>query len=71
MFGKKCKPYLCLSLGISGQIQHTVGIRDAKIIADVNKDKSAPIFEISDYGLVGELYQAIPLLIEKIHHVNY
>ncbi len=68
--GKKCKPRLCVSLGISGQIQHTVGIRDAKIIVVINKDKSAPIFEIADYGLVGDLYEAIPLLLEKIHGVK-
>jgi electron transfer flavoprotein alpha subunit len=64
--GKKCKPRLCVSLGISGQIQHTVGIRDAKIIVAINMDKSAPIFEIADYGLVGDLYEAIPLFIKKI-----
>jgi electron transfer flavoprotein alpha subunit len=69
--GKKCKPRLCVSLGISGQIQHTVGIRDAKIIVAINKDKSAPIFEIADYGLVGDLYEAIPLLIEKIQSVKF
>jgi electron transfer flavoprotein alpha subunit len=68
--GKKCKPHLCVSLGISGQIQHTVGIRGAKIIVAINTDKSAPIFEIADYGVVGDLYKVLPLLIEKIHDVN-
>jgi electron transfer flavoprotein alpha subunit len=64
--GKKCKPLFCVSLGISGQIQHTVGIRDSKIIVTINNDKSAPIFEITDYGLVADLYEAVPLLIDKI-----
>jgi electron transfer flavoprotein alpha subunit len=68
--GKKCKPRLCVSIGISGQIQHVVGIRDAKIIVAVNKDKSAPIFEIADYGVVGDLYEVVPRLIEKIKSLN-
>ncbi|MFH0769343.1 MAG: electron transfer flavoprotein subunit alpha/FixB family protein [Chloroflexota bacterium] len=64
--GKKCKPRLCISIGISGQIQHTVGIRNSKIIAAVNKDKNAPIFKIADYGIVADLYQVVPKLTEKI-----
>jgi electron transfer flavoprotein alpha subunit len=64
--GKKCKPRLYLSIGVSGQIQHTVGIRDSKIIAAINKDKTAPIFEIADYGIVGDLYEVLPRLAEKI-----
>jgi len=69
--GKKCKPRLCVSIGISGQIQHTVGIRDSKIIVAINKDKNAPIFEIADYGIVGDLYQALPKIIEKIQSGGY
>ena len=67
--GKKCKPRLCLELGISGQIQHVVGIRDSKIIVAVNKDKTAPVFEIADYGIVGNIYDVVPKLIEKLKTV--
>jgi electron transfer flavoprotein alpha subunit len=64
--GKKCKPRLMISIGISGQIQHTVGILGSKIIVAINKDKSAPIFKIADYGIVGDLYQVLPKLTERI-----
>jgi electron transfer flavoprotein alpha subunit len=64
--GKKTKPNLCFSIGISGQIQHTVGIRDSKIIVAINKDKNAPIFKIADYGIVDDLYEVIPKIIEEI-----
>lgn len=64
--GKKCKPRLALSIGISGQIQHTVGILASKLIVAVNKDKSAPIFKIADYGIVGDLYQVLPKLTQRV-----
>ncbi len=64
--GKKCKPALCLSIGISGQIQHTVGIRNSKVIAAINKDKNAPIFKTADYGIVADLYDVVPRLTRKI-----
>lgn len=64
--GKKCKPRLMVSLGVSGQIQHTVGILGSKLIVAINKDKAAPIFKIADYGIVGDLYQVAPKLTEKI-----
>jgi len=63
--GKKCKPDLCMVFGISGQIQHTVGIRDSKIIVAVNKDKNAPIFKISDYGIIGDIFEIAPKLVER------
>jgi electron transfer flavoprotein alpha subunit len=68
--GKKCKPTLCLSVGISGQIQHTVGIRNSRVIAAINKDKNAPIFKTADYGLVADLYDVIPRLIKKIQAIK-
>lgn len=64
--GKQCKPRLMLSIGVSGQIQHTVGIRDSKVIVAINKDKAAPIFKIADFGIVGDLYHVLPKLTEKI-----
>jgi electron transfer flavoprotein alpha subunit len=63
--GKKTSPRLVISVGISGQIQYTVGIRDARITVAINKDNQAPIFAISDYGIVANLYDVVPLLTEK------
>jgi electron transfer flavoprotein alpha subunit len=64
--GKKCKPRLMVSVGVSGQIQHTVGILGSKVIVAINKDKAAPIFKVADYGIVGDLYQVLPKLMEKV-----
>lgn len=64
--GKRCKPRLHFSIGVSGQIQHTVGIINSKLIVAVNKDKEAPIFKIADYGIVGDLYQVVPKLTKRI-----
>jgi len=64
--GKRCKPRFHVSIGISGQIQHTVGIMSSKLIVAINRDKEAPIFKIADYGIVGNLYQIIPKLTQKI-----
>lgn len=64
--GVHVKPDLYLGLGVSGQIQHVTGIRNAKVIAAVNRDESAPIFGVADFGIVGDLYDAAPKLIQEL-----
>lgn len=64
--GKAIKPDLYIGLGVSGQVQHTVGIRDAKIIVAVNNNDKAPIFRIADYGIVGDMNEIVPLLTQAI-----
>ena len=64
--GLKLSPDLCITLGISGSIQHMIGIRDSKLIVAVNKDENAGIFAQSDYGIHADLYQFVPALIEAI-----
>ncbi len=70
MTGTTVKPTIYFACGISGASQHIAGMREAELIVAINTDEDAPIFEVADYGIIGDLYQVLPAIIDEINRIN-
>jgi len=68
--GKTVRPKIYIACGISGAIQHLVGMQESDVIIAINRDKQAPIFEVATYGIVGDLFQVVPAITERIRHLR-